>query len=135
MSPRDIPRAYLKKAESRLKALRMFQADGNYSDCVRESQELVELCSKALLRIANQDPPHVHDVGRELLALKDQLKMIASTDLDLLAQANHWLRREREMSFYGADDFDPTEGYSPADAAEAIAAAELALKLLRSALA
>ncbi len=98
------------------------------------TQELVELCSKALLRLANQDPPHIHDVGRELLALKDQFSMIAAGDLDLLAQANHWLRREREMSFYGADDFDPTEGYSVGDADEAIQASELALKLLRAAL-
>ena len=32
-----------------------------------------------------------------------------------LEVANRWLRREREIAFCGADDFDPVEGYNVDD--------------------
>src|SRR5262245_11005706 len=121
MSPKDLPAAYLKKSRSRLKALRVLRDDDNYSDVVREAAEIVELCSKGILRIALIDPPHRHDVAAELLQAIPQLGEKYRKDLDSLATANHWLRREREMAFYGADDFDPTEGYSAQDADRAFA--------------
>ncbi len=130
MSPKDLPAAYLKKCQSRLKALKVLYDDQSYSDVVRESQEVVELCSKGILRIALVDPPHRHDVAEELLQALPQLGKKHQKSIDELATANHWLRREREMSFYGADDFDPTEGYSVKDADRAFSYAELAVKTL-----
>ncbi len=133
MSPKDLPAAYLFKSETRLKALMVLFNEKNYSDVVRESQEIVELCSKAILRLALFDPPHRHDVASELRACAAQLPAEIHTDLENLALANHWLRREREMSFYGANDFDPTEGYSIDDAQRAINAATHAVATLKRA--
>lgn len=130
MSPKNLPAAYLKKSKSRLKALKVLYNDKSYSDVVREAQEIVELCSKGILRVALIDPPHRHDVAEELLEAKKQLPKPHHAGLDDLAVANHWLRREREMAFYGADDFDPTEGYSVKDADRAFEYAELAAGLL-----
>ena len=130
MSPKDLPQAYFKKCKSRLKALQILYEDKNYSDVVRESQEVVELCSKGILRIALIDPPHRHDLAEEL---KEAAKILApkhKKQFEELYLGNHWLRREREMAFYGADDFDPTEGYSKADADRAFDFARLAVALL-----
>ena len=130
MSPKDLPAAYFFKASTRLKAVAVLFAERNYSDVVRESQEIVELCSKAILRLALMDPPHRHDVAKELLSVKDRFPAEHHPQIDALAKANHWLRREREMAFYGASDFDPTEGYSEEDGQRAINAATAAVQLL-----
>lgn len=131
MSPKDLSRAYAKKCISRLKAIQVLKDDENFSDVVRESQEVVELASKGILRLALIDPPHRHDVASEL---KEALRVLGKEHTQVMAEiitANHWLRREREMAFYGADDFDPTEGYSIKDAERAIAYAKLTVELLR----
>lgn len=132
MSPKDLPEAYLKKCRSRLKALQVLLDDNSYSDVVREAQEIVELVSKGILRIGLIDPPHRHDVAKELELVKVKIDSRFHEALSQIQVANHWLRREREMSFYGADDFDPTEGYSIDDAKRAFACAELALKTLQA---
>jgi HEPN domain-containing protein len=130
MSPKNLPAAYLKKSRSRIKALKVLMDDESFSDVVRESQEVVELCSKGILRLALIDPPHRHDVAAELLQAAGTLGAKYKKALNELVTGNHWLRREREMSFYGADDFDPTEGYSKADADRAMAYALLAVSTL-----
>jgi hypothetical protein len=104
--------------------------DDAFSDVVRESQEIVELCSKGILRIALIDPPHRHDVAEELGQALPTLGIKYKKVIQDLMTANHWLRREREMAFYGADDFDPTEGYSQQDADRAFAFAKLAVDTL-----
>lgn len=130
MSPKNLPAAYLKKSKTRLKALKIFMDDQSYSDVVRESQEVVELCSKGILRLALIDPPHRHDVAEELSQSINHLGSKFSKAIEELITGNHWLRREREMSFYGADDFDPTEGYAKADGDRALSYAKLAVETL-----
>lgn len=130
MSPKDLPAAYLKKCKSRLRAVQVLMNDKNYSDVVRESQEIVELCSKGILRVALIDPPHRHDVAEELKQCVSQIGNSYQGAIDELVIGNHWLRREREMAFYGADDFDPTEGYSIKDAKRALSFAKLAVDTL-----
>ena len=131
MSPKNLPEAYLKKCLSRLKALRVLFDDCSYSDVVRESQEIVELVSKGILRIGLIDSPDRHDVAKELSIVKLKFDKSFLPAIAELETANHWLRREREMSFYGADDFDPTEGYSIEDATRAFRYAELATETLK----
>lgn len=41
-------------------------------------------------------------------------------EVDRLADASAWLRKEREFSFYGDIDFIPTERYSAMDAKRAV---------------
>ncbi len=53
------------------------------------------------------DPPHRHDVARELNLVRNKFDKKFHRALSELETANHWLRREREMSFYGADDSIP----------------------------
>ncbi len=130
MSPKNLPEAYLKKCQSRLRALQVLIDDQNFSDVVRESQEIMELCSKAVLRIALIDPPHRHDVASELIIAKASLPAAVHGAIDEMVTANHWLRREREISFYGAEDFDPTEGYSQEDCDRASRYARLAVQTL-----
>jgi HEPN domain-containing protein len=135
MSPNNLPEAYLKKSLSRMKALQTLLDDKSYSDVVREAQEIVELVSKGILRIGLIDPPHRRDVAKELGIVKLKFDQSFFQVITELETANHWLRREREMSFYGADDFDPTEGYSIEDAARAFRYAKLATETLQRLLA
>jgi HEPN domain-containing protein len=130
MSPKDLPRAYAKKCQSRLKAIQVLKDDENFSDVVRESQEVVELASKGILRLALIDPPHRHDVAAELKESINILGKKHSHTIEEIMTANHWLRREREMAFYGAEDFDPTEGYSIKDADRAHSYAKLTVEFL-----
>jgi len=59
----DLAQSYLLKASSRLKILDVLLAEADYSDVIREAQEVVELATKAMLRRAGIDPPKWHDVG------------------------------------------------------------------------
>jgi hypothetical protein len=102
-----------------------FEAE-DFSDVVRESQEIVELTTKGILRALGIEPPKRHDVGDLLAAYQTRLP---DGPWDRLLHASKWLRTEREFSFYGDVDFIPTEEYSEAEAQEAIQAAELAIHL------
>lgn len=44
----DLAADYLRRAESRLKAVAVLMDEESWADVVRESQEIVELCLKAL---------------------------------------------------------------------------------------
>jgi HEPN domain-containing protein len=59
----SLARSYLVKARVRLKILGVLQAEQAWSDVIRESQEVVELALKALLREVGVEPPKWHDVG------------------------------------------------------------------------
>ena len=43
---------------------------GSWADGVRESQEVVELALKGLLRVSGIEPPRIHDVSEVLMAEK-----------------------------------------------------------------
>lgn len=124
MTNTTLAQSYLKKAQSRLKALRTLLEDKAYSDVVREAQELVELAQKAMLRQIGVEPPKQHDVGRLLLEYRDLLPAEVSGSLDELANLSKWLRKERELAFYGDVDFVPTCEYGPEDAHRAMQGAE-----------
>jgi hypothetical protein len=81
MTHQTLAQSYLRKAKARVKALRVLFDEESYSDVVQEAQEIVELCLKALLR---------------------------------LAEISLWLRKERELAFYGDIDFIPTLEYDRA---------------------
>ena len=59
----DLAASYLLKATSRMRILPVLMEDENWSDVVREAQEIVELATKAILRRAGIDPPKWHDVS------------------------------------------------------------------------
>lgn len=125
-----LAQSYLIKVEIRLKAIRLFFREKDYSDVIRESQEIVELCLKGILRYVGIEPPKFHDVGDLVIEHKDRFKGIPLKDLKKAASISKDLRKERELAFYGEIDFIPTEEYSKKDAKKAISDVEKVVKLM-----
>jgi HEPN domain-containing protein len=113
-----LAQAYLRKAIDRLDILDLLLGKKDYSDVIREAQEIVELALKGMLRHVGVEPPKIHDVGDLLLEYRDRFGTVAS-ELAALARISKRLRHEREFAFYGDIDFIPTEEYSFADAQQA----------------
>ena len=133
MTNRSLAHSYLFKARSRLKTLNVLLDDDNYSDVIREAQEIVELALKAMLRQVGIEPPHVHDVGALLRQHRHRFASDVAAQVDTLAAASAWLRKEREFSFYGDIDFIPTEQYTRIEAQRAIDDAQLAVTVATAA--
>lgn len=125
----DLAQSYLIKARKRLKILDVLFKEKDYSDVIREAQEVVELSLKALLRAKGIDAPKIHDVGGLLLEFKDRFSRPTQAVLKKTADISKYLRKERELAFYGEIDFIPTEEYSPADAKKAIKDANFVVKM------
>lgn len=51
-------------------------------------------------------------------------------DFKKYAEFSAWLRKERELAFYGEIDFIPSERYSKRDAERALKGSEFSIKLL-----
>lgn len=129
MTTTSLAQSYVVKATARLKILAVLLQEEAFSDVVRESQEIVELCLKALLRQVGVEPPKFHDVGGLLLESAGRLPDTVRPDLPRLAAVSAWLRKEREFAFYGDVDFIPTEQYARGDADRAIADARFAVEV------
>lgn len=127
----DLAADYLRRAESRLKAVAVLIDEESWADVVRESQEIVELCLKALLRIAGVDPPRIHDVSGVLTDHESRLPEHARRRLAELVRISRSLRRDRELAFYGSEDLTPGQFYGPEDAGEAFAGARLVYSVVR----
>ena len=115
----DLARDYVRRADIRLKALDVLFDAGSWADVVRESQEIVELTLKGLLRTGGIDPPRVHDVSDLLIAERDHLPPDLHDELEKLGKISRDLRRDRELAFYGAEDLTPSGFYSREDAERA----------------
>lgn len=115
----DLARDYLRRARVRLDALDVLFEAGSWADVVRESQEVVELTLKGLLRNCGVDPPRVHDVSDVLRAEARRLPRPLQAELDDLTEASRHLRRDRELAFYGAEDLTPSGFYEREDAERA----------------
>ena len=122
---------HVRRAEARLRALDVLHDAASWADVVRESQEVVELALKGLLRAVGIDPPRVHDVADVLLAERGRLPDALAGEADRLAAVSRSLRRDRELAFYGAEDLTPSDFYRQADADEARTAARLVVGLVR----
>jgi len=120
MTNTSLAQSLLIKAIKRIKVLEVLFEDSAYSDVIRESQELVELACKAILRQIGIEPPKWHDVGKLIIEYKKRLPKEARKDVKKVAGISHWLRKERELSFYGDIDFIPTEEYTREDAKKAM---------------
>ena len=122
---------YVKRAEARLRAVDVLFDAGSWADVVGESQEVVELALKGLLRAAGVDPPRVHDVGDVLKAERSRMPSGLAGEVDQLAAASRTLRRDRELAYYGAEDLTPSDFFREDDANEARAAARLVVDRVR----
>jgi HEPN domain-containing protein len=124
MQNRDLARDYLRRSEIRLRALAVLFDAESWADVVRESQEIVELTLKGLLRSCGVSPPRVHDVSDMLLAERERLPPDAAAHLDRMVAVSRRLRRDRELAFYGAEDLTPSGFYTEEDARAARTDAE-----------
>jgi HEPN domain-containing protein len=115
----SLAQAYLAKARARVRVLDVLLEAGAWSDVLPEAQELVDLALRGMLRQAGMEPPKCHDVGSLLLENSERFPGGVRPDLERLAAVSGWLRKERELAFYGDIDFIPTERYSEDDARRA----------------
>jgi len=127
----DLARDYIHRAEVRLKALDVLFDAESWADVVRESQEIVELALKALLRSCGVDPPRIHDVSDVLLAERARLPEALAEEVKTLAKISRDLRRDRELAFYGAEDLTPSGFYSREDGKLARVGAKTTVKLVK----
>ncbi len=127
----DLSQDCVQRAEVRLVALDVLFNAESWADIVRESQEIVELALKGLLRAHGVAPPRVHDVSDVLEAERHRLPDALVSELPMLIQASRRLRRDRELAFYGAEDLTPSGFYERADAEEARSSARHAVTVVR----
>ena len=124
MNNATLAQSYLIKAQKRLKILDVLLNESAYSDVMREAQEIVELALKGMLRQAGIEPPKWHDVSELILEYRGRFPELVGKSVERLAEISIYLRKEREISFYGDIDFIPTEKYSQDDGLRAIADAK-----------
>jgi len=122
---------YMIKAINRLDVLEIYFNREDYPDVIREAQEAVELAQKAMLRQVGIDPPKWHDVGMIILENRDKFPVEIHRDLHEIAEVSRWLRKERELAFYGDIDFIPSEEYTKEDAIKAIEGAKKVIDIAR----
>ena len=115
--------AYGSWAEARLRAIDVLFEQSSWADVVRESQEVVELALKGLLRTFGIAVPFVHDVSDVLTANLSRLPPNARPSVPRWCEISKQLRRDRELSFYGSEDVTPSEFYGRADAETALSMA------------
>lgn len=120
----DLIKDYLFRAGNRLKAVQLLFDSESYADVVRESQEVIELCLKALLRKHNIEAPRVHDVSQVLLDNESQFPSEIRLQIKKLAKISRSLRRDRELAYYGSEDLTPSEFYKKDDGKDALDSAK-----------
>ena len=125
----DLATSYMIKAQKRLKILDVLFKEKDYSDVIREAQEIVELSLKAILRYVGIDVPKIHDVGDLLLEFKPRFSPQTQRYLRRMAQISGYLRKERELAFYGDVDFIPTQKYTSPEARKAMRDAFFVVKV------
>jgi HEPN domain-containing protein len=130
----DLCRDYLRRAHARLQALGVLSDLQSWADVVRESQEVVELSLKALVRWGRIEVPRVHDVSPVLDQNRDRFPAGVRARLDELIRISRSLRRDRELAFYGSEDLTPSLFYTEADAAEAAAQARTVVACVAAAM-
>jgi HEPN domain-containing protein len=123
-------RSYLEKAPVRIKALKFLHQEKGYSDVVWEAQECVAIPLKAVLRCLGIEAPKIHDVNRLLKQRIDLLPKPLKDNLGEVSRISRELRKDRELAFYGAEDWIPTEEYSDQDSLETIQKAERVFEIV-----
>lgn len=111
---------YLKRSEKRINALVFLKEQNAYADVVREAQEVVEILLKGLIMLYGLEVPKVHDVSRYIEKNIEAFPQIVKDNLTKIKEISRTLRKERELAFYGLEDWIPSEEYSLEDAERAI---------------
>lgn len=126
----SLAKDYIIRSQKRLLAVKTLFEHSAWADVVRESQEIVELSLKGLLRFSNIEVPRIHDVSSILEAERSRFPGPLQTSLKKLGQISRELRRDRELAFYGSEDLTPSEFYREEDAVAAMDKAEWVVKTI-----
>lgn len=110
---------HLFRSQNRLAALEVLYERKSWADVVRESQEIVELALKALLKHSNIEVPRIYDVSQILIENKPLFSTDLKNHIERFSEISREMRRDRELSFYGSEDLTPSEFYKEADAKKA----------------
>jgi len=124
---------YLKRAGSRLAAVKVLLELESWADVVRESQEIVEITLKALLRAHRIEVPRIHDVSPVIEQNRELLAPAVGGVADELMKISRSQRRDRELAFYGSEDLTPSEFYRAEDANTAYTQASFVYKTVSEA--
>ncbi len=131
MKNKTLAADYITRAGHRLAAVELLFTRQSYADVVRESQELIELCLKAVLRVAKIEVPRTHDVSDILLEFATKLPSSVKPHTTQLAKISKRLRRDRELAYYGSEDLTPSDFYQKEDAKEAFENAKWVYSICR----
>jgi HEPN domain-containing protein len=123
MTNPTLARDYPRRAEKRLKAIALLLEEEAFADVVPESQEVVELLLKAVLRTFGVAVPFTHDVSQVLADNAERFPEGVRGLLPRWSELSKQLRRDRELSFHGSEDVTASEFYEAADAGKALAMA------------
>lgn len=124
---------YLKRAQKRLLMLQYLMELEDYPDVVREAQEVVELLLKALIMSVGLEVPKVHDLSKFLEKHESFFPKVIRENIETIKKISRNLRKERELSFYGALDWIPSEEYTLNEAEQALNWAKLIYQWVSSA--
>jgi len=132
MKNRSLAMDYLERARVRIRAIEVLAEAQSHADVVRESQEVIELALKALIRASNIEVPRIHDVSPVLVENIKRLPEGVRPHVDYLCRVSRKLRRDRELAFYGSEDLVPSEFYRAEDSAEALESARRVVEIVSS---
>lgn len=130
MQNKSLTKDYIERAQIRIGAVEYLFSKNAWADTVRESQEVVELALKALLRDCFIDIPRIHDVSAILEEEKEKLPQGVQKELEKICDISRSLRRDRELAYYGSEDLTPSEFYKQKDAHEALENAKFIVKIV-----
>jgi len=132
MKNRSLAMDYLERARVRIRAIEVLAEAQSHADVVRESQEVIELALKALIRASNIEVPRIHDVSPVLVENLKRLPEDVRPHVDYLCSVSRKLRRDRELAFYGSEDLVPSEFYRAEDGEEALESARRVVEIVSS---
>lgn len=130
MKNKSLALDYISRSKKRIMALDTLHEQSAWADVVRESQEVVELALKALLRHFQIEVPRIHDVSGVLDEEREKFSKPVQKNLSQYIKISRTLRRDRELAFYGSEDLTPEEFYKKADADEALKSAKFVVETL-----
>lgn len=124
MTNPKLARDYLERSKKRLKAVAVLLAEEAFADVVRESQQIVELALKALVRSFGVAVPFSHDLSETLFDNRARFPPEVGKLVDRWSAISKQLRKDRELAFYGSEDVTPSDFYQVHDAEEALKMAQ-----------
>jgi hypothetical protein len=124
MTNPKLARDYLLRSRKRLKAVALLLEEDAFADVVRESQEVVELLLKAVLRSFGIAVPFSHDLSETFAEHGSRLPDAVRSLLPRWSEISKHLRKDRELAFYGSEDITPSSFYTRRDAEQAKGMAE-----------